>query len=40
MGRMTTTEDVAQAIVQLSGEGTGWVTGNVIGVDGGEIIAG
>ena len=40
MGRMTTTEDVAQAIVRLSGEGTGWITGNVIGVDGGEIIAG
>jgi len=40
MGRMTTTEDVAQAIVSLSGEGTHWITGNVIGVDGGELVAG
>jgi len=37
---MTTTEDVAQAIVSLSGEGTHWITGNVIGVDGGELVAG
>lgn len=40
MGRMTTVADVAQAIVTLSGEGTGWMTGNVIGVDGGELITG
>ncbi|HET7678059.1 MAG TPA: SDR family oxidoreductase [Candidatus Limnocylindrales bacterium] len=40
MGRMTTTEDVAQAIVTLSREGTHWITGNVLGVDGGELIAG
>ncbi|MGH2407684.1 MAG: SDR family oxidoreductase [Candidatus Limnocylindrales bacterium] len=40
MGRMTTTEDVARAIVALSAEGTNWITGNVIGIDGGEIIAG
>jgi enoyl-[acyl-carrier protein] reductase III len=40
MGRMTTTEDVARALVALSREGTGWMTGNVIGVDGGELIAG
>ena len=40
MGRMTTTDDVAQAIVRLSGEGTHWMTGNVIGIDGGELIAG
>lgn len=40
MGRMTTTDDVAQAIVRLSGVGTHWITGNVIGVDGGELIAG
>jgi enoyl-[acyl-carrier-protein] reductase (NADH) len=40
MGRMTTTDDVAQAIVRLSGDGTHWLTGNVIGVDGGELITG
>ncbi len=40
MGRMTTVDDVAQAIVTLSGEGTGWITGNVLGVDGGELITG
>jgi NAD(P)-dependent dehydrogenase (short-subunit alcohol dehydrogenase family) len=40
MGRMTTVEDVAQAIVALSSPGTHWITGNVIGVDGGELIAG
>jgi enoyl-[acyl-carrier protein] reductase III len=39
-GRMTTVEDVAQAIVALSSTGTHWVTGNVLGVDGGELIAG
>ncbi len=40
MGRMTTVQDVAQAIVTLSGQGTDWITGNVLGVDGGELIAG
>jgi len=39
-GRMTTTEDVAQAIVALSAEGTHWLTGNVIGIDGGEFFSG
>lgn len=39
-GRMTTVEDVARAITALSREGTHWLTGNVIGVDGGELIAG
>lgn len=39
-GRMTSPQDVAAAIAVLSGEGTHWVTGNVIGVDGGEEIAG
>lgn len=39
-GRMTSVNDVAQAIVRLSGEGTHWLTGNVLGVDGGELIAG
>ena len=40
MGRMTTVDDVAQALVLLSGEGTHWITGNVIGVDGGELVTG
>jgi enoyl-[acyl-carrier protein] reductase III len=39
-GRMTTVDDVAQAIVTLSGDGTEWMTGNVIGIDGGELITG
>jgi NAD(P)-dependent dehydrogenase (short-subunit alcohol dehydrogenase family) len=39
-GRMTTVQDVARAIVALSGEGTHWITGNVIGVDGGELVSG
>lgn len=38
--RMTTTEDVARAIVVLSHPDTYWITGNVIGVDGGEDIVG
>ena len=40
MGRMTTVDDVARAIVRLSDEGTHWINGNVIGVDGGELISG
>jgi enoyl-[acyl-carrier-protein] reductase (NADH) len=39
-GRLTTPQDVAMAIVRLSEDGLGWVTGNVIGVDGGEFISG
>jgi len=39
-GRLTTTEDVARAIVVLSHQDTYWMTGNVIGVDGGEEIVG
>lgn len=38
--RMTTPEDVARAIVVLSHPDTHWITGNVIGVDGGEDIVG
>lgn len=37
-GRLTTPQDVAAAVVQLSHPGCGWITGNVIGVDGGEFI--
>jgi enoyl-[acyl-carrier protein] reductase III len=39
-GRLTTTEDVARAIVVLSHPDAYWITGNVIGVDGGEEIVG
>ena len=39
-GRLTTPEDVAHAIVALSHEATAWITGNVIGVDGGEDVVG
>jgi enoyl-[acyl-carrier protein] reductase III len=37
-GRMTTPEDVARAIAALCDERAYWITGNVIGVDGGEDI--
>ncbi len=36
--RLTTPEDVAQAIRALCQSGTHWITGNVIGVDGGEDL--
>jgi NAD(P)-dependent dehydrogenase (short-subunit alcohol dehydrogenase family) len=39
-GRLTTPEDVARAIVVLSHPDTYWITGNVIGVDGGEEVVG
>lgn len=39
-GRLTTPEDVAAALVALSRPETYWMTGNVIGVDGGEDIVG
>lgn len=38
--RLTTTEDVAKTIAILSNSGADWVTGNTIGVDGGEDIVG
>jgi NAD(P)-dependent dehydrogenase (short-subunit alcohol dehydrogenase family) len=38
--RLTTTDDVASTITTLSNSGSSWVTGNVIGVDGGEDIVG
>lgn len=37
--RLTQPEDVAEAIVLLSATDSSWITGNVIGVDGGELIA-
>lgn len=37
-GRLTTPEDVARAMVLLCEDGAGWVSGNVIGVDGGEDV--
>ncbi|MSQ33851.1 MAG: SDR family oxidoreductase [Dehalococcoidia bacterium] len=39
-GRATTPEDVAEAIATLAASDSGWLTGNVIGVDGGEDIVG
>jgi enoyl-[acyl-carrier protein] reductase III len=39
-GRMTTTRDVANAILALSGEGTEFINGDIIGVDGGEFVTG
>jgi len=38
--RLTTPGDVASAIAVLCAEGTRWITGNVIGVDGGEDLTG
>ena len=37
-GRLTTPEDVARAIALLSLDEAAWITGNVIGVDGGEDL--
>ncbi len=39
-GRMTTPQDVANAIRALSGEGTDFINGDVISVDGGEFVTG
>jgi len=39
-GRLTQPPDVARALVALCGDGGAWVSGNVIGVDGAEDIAG
>lgn len=38
--RLTTTEDIAQCLLELARPGTAWLTGNVLRVDGGETIAG
>jgi len=37
-GRLTVPEDVAEAIVALTLPGARWISGNVIGVDGGEDV--
>ncbi len=37
-GRLTTPEDVAKAIILLADENAYWISGNVIGVDGGEDV--
>lgn len=37
-GRLTTPEDVAGAIALICHEGSRWITGNIIGVDGGEFV--
>jgi NAD(P)-dependent dehydrogenase (short-subunit alcohol dehydrogenase family) len=39
-GRLTTPGDVAAALVALCNPSCGWISGNVIGVDGGEDVAG
>ncbi len=37
-GRITTPEDVAKTVAALSVEGIEWMTGNIINVDGGEML--
>lgn len=39
-GRLTTPEDVADAVVSLCSPRAHWITGNVINIDGGEEIVG
>ncbi len=39
-GRLTRPEDIARVVANLSDSGNTWMTGNIIGVDGGEDIAG
>lgn len=39
-GRMTTPQDVAEAILRLSESDSDWLSGNVIGVDGAEFVTG
>ncbi|MED5372597.1 MAG: SDR family oxidoreductase [Myxococcota bacterium] len=39
-GRLTTVDDLAGAIVALSSPALGWMTGNVLRIDGGETISG
>lgn len=37
-GRLTTPEDVGDAVALLASARSSWITGNVIGADGGEIL--
>lgn len=37
-GRLTSPEDVAEALVRLAASPSSWLTGNVVGVDGGEVL--
>jgi NAD(P)-dependent dehydrogenase (short-subunit alcohol dehydrogenase family) len=37
-GRLTTAEDVAKVIVMMCDQSADWISGNVMGVDGGEYI--
>ncbi|MGA5822788.1 SDR family oxidoreductase [Kitasatospora sp. NPDC094028] len=37
-GRLTRPEDVAEAVVLLAQAESSWITGNIIGVDGGEAL--
>jgi NAD(P)-dependent dehydrogenase (short-subunit alcohol dehydrogenase family) len=37
-GHLTTPEDVARAMILLSDENAYWISGNTIGVDGGEDV--
>ncbi len=39
-GRLTTPEDIANTLALLVHEESGWLTGNVLGIDGGEDIVG
>jgi len=39
-GRLTTTQDVAEAILRLSESDADWISGNIIGVDGAEYVTG
>lgn len=39
-GRLTTPQDIAELLALLVHEEAGWLTGNVLGVDGGEDIVG
>jgi enoyl-[acyl-carrier-protein] reductase (NADH) len=39
-GRMTTPQDVAEAILRLSESDSDWISGNIIGVDGAEYVTG
>jgi enoyl-[acyl-carrier protein] reductase III len=39
-GRMTTVDDVANALVTLASTDSDWISGNIINVDGGEFVSG